>query len=119
VIRKHRLPASWRQLVPAAFIGGNLTLILLMLATLFAVPWVGAVFSLLWAAQASVYCVATLTASAAAVRRCGWAARYLPAVFPAYHVGYGLGFLAGLINLMGRESAAAYYPESAFTRISR
>ncbi len=119
VIRKHRMPASWRQLVPAAFIGGNLTLILLMLATLFAVPWLGAALSVLWAVQASVYCVATLTASAAAVRRCGWAARYLPAVFPAYHLGYGLGFLAGLINFMRRESASIYYPESAFTRISR
>jgi glycosyltransferase involved in cell wall biosynthesis len=119
VIRKYRLPATCRQLVPALFVGANLILILLMLATAPIAPKVSARIGLLWAAQAAAYLAATLAASVAAVKRCGWAARYLPAVFPTYHVSYGMGFLAGLIRLMRREPAAGYYAESAFTRISR
>jgi len=119
VIRKHHLPATWRQLVPAIFVGGNLMLLLLMLATALVAPRLSASLALLWAAQAGAYIAATMAASVAAVRRCGWAARYLPAVFPSYHVGYGMGFLAGLIRLVRREPVAPCYSESAFTRISR
>jgi succinoglycan biosynthesis protein ExoA len=119
VVRKHRLPASWRQLVPAAFVGGNLMLMLLMLAAAFVAPRLCAAFFVLWAAQACAYVAATLAASAAAARSCGWAARYLPAVFPAYHIAYGAGFLAGLIRLLKPKPMAGQYPESAFTRITR
>jgi succinoglycan biosynthesis protein ExoA len=119
VVRKHRLPASWRQLVPAAFVGGNLMLMVLMLATALVTPRLCAVLCVLWAAQACAYLAATLAASAAGARRCGWAARYLPAVFPAYHIAYGAGFLAGLVRLVKAKPVVGHYAESAFTRITR
>jgi len=119
VIRKHRLPASWRQLVPAIFVGENLILILLMVATSIVAPRLCVGLSVMWATQATAYGAATVAASAAAVRRCGWAVRYLPVVFPAYHIAYGLGFLAGIVRLLRKAPAAGHYAESAFTRISR
>ena len=91
VIRKHRLPASVRHVVPAAFVGG-----LLALGALapFSVParW-------LLAAVAVLYAVANLTATAAASR--GGNLRFapvLPLVFATLHFSYGLGFLRGMLQ---------------------
>jgi hypothetical protein len=95
VIRKHRLPASVRHLVPAAFVGG-----LLGLATLapFSAParW-------LLAGVLVLYALANLTATAAASR--GGNLRFapvLPVVFATLHFSYGLGFLRGLLQLARR-----------------
>jgi succinoglycan biosynthesis protein ExoA len=99
VIRKHRLPASWRHLAPAVFV-----LLVLLLG------W----FSpLAWAAMVGAYITVCFAASLICGRRHGWMLLpALPAVFIAYHFSYGLGFLAGL--LLGW-----YSPVPIFTRVSR
>lgn len=89
VIRKHRLPASMRHLVPAGFVGS--VIVLAALAPLSqAARW-------LLAAVAALYGAASLAATARACR--GGNARFapvLPVVFAACHFAYGLGFLRGL-----------------------
>lgn len=97
VIRKHRLPASWRHLVPAAFV--------------LAVVLLPAVSLKLWAAMAACYLAVCAGAAVVAARRYGW--RLLPAlplVFLVYHTAYGSGFLAGL------TSAG---PHPVFTKVTR
>jgi glycosyltransferase involved in cell wall biosynthesis len=97
VIRKHRMPASWRHLVPAAFV------LAAVLLPFFSVQ--------LWAAMLALYLAACLTASAAAARRHGWKLLpALPAVFAAYHFSYGTGFVAGICSAG---------PHPLFTRVTR
>lgn len=100
VIRKHRVPGSWRHLAPGLFVAALLGLP--AAAALCAVcgarerAWglVG-----LWLGALAVYAGATLVASLCTIRRAGWRALpYLPAVFATYHSAYGLGFLAGLLS---------------------
>jgi succinoglycan biosynthesis protein ExoA len=92
VIQKHRRPASLRHLVPSLFMA---SLIVLMLATPFTI-WAGwGLFGLLGA-----YLSLNLLATLATIRR--WDhLRYLPVLpwlFLAFHWGYGLGFLVGLVD---------------------
>lgn len=98
VIRKHRLPASVRHLVPAAFVGG--------LAVLAAAASFSAVAALLLLAALASYTAANLLATLLACR--SWQRlKYvpvLPVVFAAYHFSYGAGFLRGLLRLV-REPA--------------
>lgn len=97
VIRKHRLPASWRHLVPAAFV---LALVLLPAVSL-----------KLWAAMAACYLAACAGAALLAARQHGW--RLLPAlplVFLVYHAAYGSGFLTGLV---------CAGPHPVFTKVTR
>ena len=98
VIRKHRLPASVRHLVPAAFVGG--------LAALAAAAPFSRTAALLLLLALGSYAAANLLASLLACRSFG-RLKYLPVlpvVFAAYHFSYGAGFLHGLIRLV-REPA--------------
>jgi glycosyltransferase involved in cell wall biosynthesis len=102
VIQKHRLPASVRHLMPGAFV---LSFVLL--------PAVGLLWRpalILWAIQVSAYAFASIVAGIRASRRSGGGVWWLmPAVFACYHFGYGLGFLAGLRDLIvSRESAPEF-----------
>ena len=111
VIRKHRMPASWRHLVPPAFVGAN-----------FAIPVAGlAVPPLItaWAALLGLYLAICLFASADCARKSGWLLLpSLPLVFFAYHFSYGAGFLAGICYwpFVKPEAEA---PKSVFTQASR
>lgn len=114
VIRKHRLPGSWRHLVPVAFVTGSAALLAGMgiAAASGAHAWLSAV-SRISLALGVTYAAATLAASVAAARRRGWALlSYLPAAFLTFHVSYGVGFAVGLLR-------PAPGSESAFTRITR
>lgn len=111
VIRKHRVPASWRHVVPPTFVTANLAIPALGLAEprLFA----------LWAAMMALYLVVCILASADCARRRGWLLLpALPLVFFAYHVAYGAGFLAGVCYwpFVKPEAEA---PKSVFTQASR
>jgi succinoglycan biosynthesis protein ExoA len=94
VIRKHRLPASIRHLVPGGFVA---CLLALALAAPFA-QWTRWVL----AALLGLYTCANLSASLITGHRPGhW--RYLPVlppVFAAYHFGYGWGFLRGVVDFL-------------------
>jgi len=94
VIQKHRLPASWRHLVPGAFV------ISLSIASIGALvhPW----GQLALATLLGIYGTVSLAAS---LSTCARAKSFqflplLPPVFAAYHLGYGIGFLAGLIDFI-------------------
>ncbi len=120
VIRKHRVPGSWRHLVPAAFVLGNAAL----LATITVADITGAFDWLryagdLWLAAAASYAAASFAASVLAAQRHGWATLpYLPLVFATYHFSYGLGFLAGLVRFL-RGTARPISADSLFVRITR
>jgi succinoglycan biosynthesis protein ExoA len=120
VIRKHRIPGSWRHLAPAAFVGGNAALLVGMaIAAAFGARRWLAEMAALWIALAATYVLANLTASLLAARRHGWAILpYLPATFATFHVSYGLGFAAGLLRFLFRPMRPLL-GESAFTRITR
>ena len=93
VIRKHRLPASPRHLVPAAFVGGLAGLVLL--APFYSPAAILAVLG------AGAYAAASVAAAVLACRTPG-GLKYLPVlplVFAVYHLSYGLGFLRGLVHL--------------------
>ncbi len=109
VIQKHTLPASIRHLVPGAFVFALLALALLSLV------WPPARLAL--AALLVAYAAANLIAS---VHTCSAAGtfRYLPVipiVFAGYHVGYGYGFLRGVVDFLLLRRGSG----TAFTAITR
>ncbi len=121
VIQKHRLPASWRHLVPGAFL---LTLVLLAMALLLCLvaPYVGlqtldfglwtsdfglrlshlrSPISYLLTGLLTVYCLTVALASLHTASRTQWSLLpVLPLVFPCYHLGYGFGFLRGVLDFV-------------------
>jgi glycosyltransferase involved in cell wall biosynthesis len=125
VIQKHRLPASWRHLVPGAFVIGVLTLMILSAglgAASAMVAWGGILRAVnfgvlaLLAMTLGSYALALATASVLTARSNSWRLLpVLPAVFACYHLGYGWGFLRGLADfVMLRRRAGA-----AFTELTR
>jgi succinoglycan biosynthesis protein ExoA len=108
VIRNHRLPASVRHLVPAAFVG---TLSLLLLAGLFWRPALAAAIGL-----ASLYLFLVLLASVLTAARAEW--KLLPALplaFCCFHLGYGYGFLRGIVDFILFQKA----PATKFVQLTR
>ena len=98
VIRKHRLPASWRHLVPLTFLA-----ILLVLGTLSLFQELARWFL---AAVLISYASASLSASVL-ICHSKPKRRYLPVmpiIFGAYHFGYGAGFLLGTVHLLGTKA---------------
>ncbi len=95
VMQKHPRQMQPRQFVPALFV---LALVTTLIAGLVSpVFWVA-----FWLVLGS-YLAANLAASVAVARRRGWSLLpLLPIVFTTLHVGYGTGFLWGLIRFAGR-----------------
>ncbi len=129
IIGKHRLPASVRHLVPGAFL---LSLILLVLAwdlclvTLpFLAPGSALASALMGLRQLatfgltsilSAYGLALLVASGQAARRTQWSLLpVLPVIFCCYHLGYGWGFLRGVLDFAVLRRGAS----AMFTRLTR
>jgi glycosyltransferase involved in cell wall biosynthesis len=100
VIQKHRLPASWRHLMPAVFVLSMLVL-LAAGAVSAAARWTLVILSLAYIACALAASLVTATRSEA---------RYLPLlplVFFLMHVGYGYGFLRGIVDFVVLRRAPA------------
>jgi glycosyltransferase involved in cell wall biosynthesis len=120
VIRKHRLPASWRHLVPCAFVVLICALLLAVLAGLGmgnrdAARWA----ALLLAGVLGSYLAAALAFSWQAAKGAGLdLLPVLPLVFSTYHFSYGLGFLAGLA-VRRTPGSGQWEPGGVFTQISR
>jgi succinoglycan biosynthesis protein ExoA len=94
VIQKHKIPASWRHLVPGAWLGSLIGLALLAPFN----RW----FLALLLLHLFTYLLANLAATVLTCRR---ASQFeflpiLPLVFACYHFGYGFGFLRGLIDFV-------------------
>jgi succinoglycan biosynthesis protein ExoA len=99
VLRKHGVPASWRQLAPAAFV---IALALALLAS----PWAGPrPLAVLLGAYGLYLAVVSLAVASSA----GWSLLWrLPLVIAAYHLGYGLGTWQGLLAIgFGRAASPA------------
>lgn len=89
VIQKHRVPASIRHLVPGGFVG-CLLLLSVMSTSVGPAAW-------MLTALLGVYTALLVAAAVDTGVRSGWSLiPVLPAVFACYHLGYGIGFLAGV-----------------------
>jgi glycosyltransferase involved in cell wall biosynthesis len=109
VIRKHKLPASVRHLVPALFVAA---LILLTPAAPF---WRPALWA--WAALTGCYLLGAVGASVLTCRKAGWdLLPILPAVFACYHFGYGYGFLRALWDT---ATPRRKLPHAGFSTLTR
>ncbi len=101
VLQKHPRQMSARQFVPptfAAVVGGGALLAPLSRTARRA-----------WLAALGSYGLATLAASVTIARRHGWRhLPVLPVVFAAVHLGYGSGFLAGLVRFRRRWGDRGY-----------
>jgi glycosyltransferase involved in cell wall biosynthesis len=97
VIRKHKIPGSWRHLVPGAFVMANLILFLAAaVAALAGDRLLAHRIVSGWLLLLAAYFAAVLGASVEAARRHGWELLpYLPLTFSTFHVSYGAGFLLG------------------------
>jgi glycosyltransferase involved in cell wall biosynthesis len=107
VVRKHRLPAAPRQLVPFAFVAALATAAL-----------AGFVWRPAWAvggALAAFYAVAALAAAAAVAPPGRGAWLGVAWAFACMHAGYGLGFARGLWDF----AIARRAPGAAATRLTR
>lgn len=98
VIQKHRRPASLRHLVPVVFVLG---LALGWLPGLLYPP-----LGLLYAGLTIAYGTLCVAFSLGIAATAGWSLfPILPVVFFVYHLSYGFGFAAGLINFHGLRRA--------------
>jgi hypothetical protein len=100
VIQKHRLPASMRHIVPGLF-----------LLALLGLPVLGLLDERclwLWFFIVALYGGANMIASVCTAAHAGWKyLPFLPSVFAAYHFGYGIGFLYGIIDFIVLRRAPA------------
>jgi succinoglycan biosynthesis protein ExoA len=103
VLRKHRLPASIRHVVPAIFV---LALLVLLVSSIFSVVAFRALLVILGSYGALI-----LYASAATAASAGWKLFFfLPAVFTTFHVAYGWGFIRGFADfiVLKRKASKSY-----------
>ena len=119
LIQKHRLPASWRHVIPILFIA----LHILLIASLFICALLGAmqlarILAVASLIQLAGYVSLNLLASFSAAHQHGWATfPWLPLAFATIHLGWGLGFLAGTLRLFAHPGSVV--TDSAVTKLSR
>jgi glycosyltransferase involved in cell wall biosynthesis len=122
VIRKHKIPGSWRHAIPVMFVLANLGFLLGSAASALAgsPEWIIR-FSSLWVGMLACYGAVNLIASASAARTNGWDIFfYLPSAFATYHFAWGLGFFVGVFRLLSRSGTSLHLTaDSAFTKLSR
>jgi hypothetical protein len=95
VLQKHPRQMQPRQFVPATLVGG---LLLTGVTGLVAPP-----ARVAFAAIGGLYVAANAAASVRTAQRSGWRhLRSLPMAFGALHIGFGLGFLHGLVRFARR-----------------
>lgn len=98
VIRKHRKPASWRNLVPAVSLLFGITLLLgILCARLAGSGWWESQFLGILGSIAGLYFAVSIGAALLEGSRSGWRfVPVLPVVCATYHLSYALGFLLAL-----------------------
>ena len=110
IMRKHGRAPAVRQYVPALFVAA---LVVLLLAALTGNPIVLALLGVLLASYAAVLLVASVTTAASS----GWdLLPVLPVTFAAYHFGYGIGFLNGLLDFVVLKRGQARRGMARITR---
>lgn len=120
VIRKHKIPGSWRHLIPGLFVTAILAPLLIASgAALFGSLHLAREIFLGWTALAALYLAACVSASCFAARRFGWdLLPYLLLTFPVFHFSYGLGFLMGSIYFTFAKSSQSRLGD-AFVGVTR
>ncbi len=109
VIQKHKLPASWRHLIPSLWMASLIGLSLLT-------P-ISSIARWLLLLELGLYLSATMIATLITCRR----PRHfkfipvMPLIFAIYHSGYGYGFLRGMVDFMLLDRGA----DQNFTMINR
>ena len=103
-LKKHKKPASARQLVPGLFLGGLLLLLLASFHDASALAAAGALLAAYGAGSATV-----------AAQLCRASGRWdlltrLPPIFAAFHFGFGYGYLRGLLDffVLRRQSGQRF-----------
>jgi succinoglycan biosynthesis protein ExoA len=93
VLKKHRIPASPRHLVPSAFV--------LYLSSFLAVPFLSW-YSYIWTTVLAIYLVINIFFTIKSMKHSHslGAVCWLPIIFLSYHLSYGLGFWAGIGHFM-------------------
>ncbi len=108
VIQKHRMPASIRHLVPGLF----LLISGILLVTGFFKPQAFYALGAIW----GVYFLFLLTASVLASQKSQWKLFAIyPAIFACFHLGYGYGFMRGLVDFIFFRKA----PRREFMQLTR
>jgi succinoglycan biosynthesis protein ExoA len=108
VMRKHKLPASPRHLVPGLFV------FMMAALSLMALRWRLAGLALM--ALAGVYFICAITASLFSAGRHSWKLfPVLPAIFACCHFAYGYGSLRGVWDFMILRRG----PHANYKRLSR
>src|SRR5262249_995778 len=108
VIRKHRLPGSLRHVVPGAFVG---SICLLVALGLFWRPAFLAAGVL-----GLAYAVTAVAISFLIAARTKWTLLPIfPAVVACFHIGYGYGFLRGILDFVILHNA----PQARFVQLTR
>jgi glycosyltransferase involved in cell wall biosynthesis len=110
IMRKHGRAPAVRQYVPALFLAGLAVLVVASLS--------GSAVArgLLLGALAS-YVLLLLVASVTTAARAGWdLLPILPFTFACYHVGYGTGFLSGLVDFVVLKRTQ---PRPSMVRLTR
>ena len=103
VLQKHRLPASYRHLVPAGFL---CALVLLPIISIF---WSRAIW--IWVNLLGLYFTLSILLSLVTASMTGWKLfPLLPPVFWTFHLAYGWGFLRGFADfiVLRRKRREAY-----------
>ena len=120
VIRKHRLPSSWRHLVPVLWLISNVVLLGTMaISKVMHLDGHFVAAGLVWLTMAGLYLFATLVASFSAASGGDWIIlAYLPAVFATFHCSYGLGFASGLVHFRNHKTSPPA-TSSAFAKLTR
>lgn len=111
VVRKHKLPAKPRHLVPAGFVA--------FLAGLPLAIWAGDPWRALGLGVLGLYLLLLLGASWSASRGAPWGVRLrVPLIIATYHVAYGKGFWGGILHflLLRRPLGQASRAAQALTR---
>lgn len=120
VIKKHRIPASWRHLIPVLFVLANFVLLVNAVAS-HLMDWETLLHlgNTLWVLMMGSYLAVALLAAMKTAVMAGWSLLLvMPVIFAVYHISYGLGFLCGLLYWpFAREGGAG--PAKAFTQLSR
>jgi len=122
VIRKHKIPGSWRHGVPVLFVIVNLGMLALIPSAVWAhATNIASTAAILWTSMLGCYSLANLVASAVAANSGGWDIfPYLPATFATYHFSWGLGFLVGLVRILPKPAGTERLDiDSTFTSLSR
>lgn len=113
IIRKHRMPASLRHMVPALFVLGLVAGALLsLLSYIVLVIYLGVLLA---------YLILLVGFSAVSSHRYGYILfPRLLMVFPVFHFSYGLGFLAAVFRaVLKRGTTGRPAASSLFTTLSR